>query len=106
MTIEINNVFKTFGTYEALKGVSLRVEDGELMALLGPSGSGKTTLLRIIAGLDNPDAGKVLIHGQDLSKQAVRDRRVSALFAVQAHVGVRKRRIWPTRAAAPAAAER
>jgi sulfate transport system ATP-binding protein len=80
MTIEINNVFKTFGTYEALKGVSLRVEDGELMALLGPSGSGKTTLLRIIAGLDNPDTGSVLIHGQDLSKQAVRDRRVGFVF--------------------------
>jgi sulfate transport system ATP-binding protein len=80
MTIEIQNVFKSFGTYEALKGVSLKVEDGELMALLGPSGSGKTTLLRIIAGLDNPDSGKVLIHGQDLSKQAVRDRRVGFVF--------------------------
>jgi sulfate transport system ATP-binding protein len=80
MTIEIKNVFKSFGTYEALKGVSLKVEDGELMALLGPSGSGKTTLLRIIAGLDNPDSGEVLIHGQDLSKQAVRDRRVGFVF--------------------------
>src|SRR5471032_530631 len=80
MTIEIQNVFKSFGTYEALKGVSLKVEDGELMALLGPSGSGKTTLLRIIAGLDQPDSGQVLIHGQDLSKQAVRERRVGFVF--------------------------
>ncbi|HTJ63262.1 MAG TPA: sulfate/molybdate ABC transporter ATP-binding protein [Alphaproteobacteria bacterium] len=80
MTIEIKNVFKTFGTYEALKGVSLKIEDGELMALLGPSGSGKTTLLRIIAGLDNPDSGTVLVHGQDLTKQAVRDRQVGFVF--------------------------
>jgi sulfate transport system ATP-binding protein len=80
MTIEIQNVFKTFGTYEALKGVSLKIEDGELMALLGPSGSGKTTLLRIIAGLDNPDSGNVLVHGQDLTKQSVRDRQVGFVF--------------------------
>ena len=80
MTIEVRNVSKSFGAYHALNNVSLTVEDGELMALLGPSGSGKTTLLRIIAGLDQPDSGEVLIHGQDLSKQAVRDRRVGFVF--------------------------
>ena len=80
MTIEVKNVSKSFGTYHALNNVSLTVADGELMALLGPSGSGKTTLLRIIAGLDQTDDGKVLIHGQDLSKQAVRDRRVGFVF--------------------------
>ncbi len=80
MTIEVRNVSKSFGTYHALNNVSLTVADGELMALLGPSGSGKTTLLRIIAGLDQPDSGEVLIHGQDLSKQAVRDRRVGFVF--------------------------
>src|ERR1700733_8182291 len=80
MTIEVRNVSKSFGTYHALNNVSLTVADGELMALLGPSGSGKTTLLRIIAGLDQTDDGEVLIHGQDLSKQAVRDRRVGFVF--------------------------
>ena len=80
MTIEVRNVSKSFGTYRALNNVSLTVADGELMALLGPSGSGKTTLLRIIAGLDQTDDGKVLIHGQDLTKQAVRDRRVGFVF--------------------------
>jgi sulfate transport system ATP-binding protein len=80
MTIEVRNVSKAFGTYHALNDVSLTVADGELMALLGPSGSGKTTLLRIIAGLDQTDGGQVLIHGQDLSKQAVRDRRVGFVF--------------------------
>ncbi len=80
MTIEVRNVSKSFGTYHALNNVSLTVADGELMALLGPSGSGKTTLLRIIAGLDQTDDGQVLVHGQDLTQQAVRDRRVGFVF--------------------------
>jgi sulfate transport system ATP-binding protein len=80
MTIEVENVRKSFGAYDALKSVSLSVREGELLALLGPSGSGKTTLLRIIAGLDRPDSGGVLIDGVDLSKQPVRDRRVGFVF--------------------------
>jgi len=80
MSIEVKNVSKSFGAWHALKGVSLNVRDGELLALLGPSGSGKTTLLRMIAGLDHPDAGQVLIDGVDLSKQALRDRRVGFVF--------------------------
>jgi sulfate transport system ATP-binding protein len=80
MTILAKNLSKSFGAYHALRDVSLTVNDGELMALLGPSGSGKTTLLRVIAGLDQPDSGNVLIHGQDLSKQKLRDRRVGFVF--------------------------
>ena len=57
MSIEVRNIRKTFGSFEVLRDVSLRVEDGELFALLGPSGSGKTSLLRIIAGLEYPDSG-------------------------------------------------
>jgi len=57
MSIEVRNISKTFGTFQALKDVSLTIGSGELIALLGPSGSGKTTLLRIIAGLENPDPG-------------------------------------------------
>jgi ABC-type Fe3+/spermidine/putrescine transport system ATPase subunit len=57
MSIEVRQISKTFGTFAALRDVSLTVATGELVALLGPSGSGKTTLLRVIAGLEQPDAG-------------------------------------------------
>src|SRR5580704_6229574 len=80
MSIEVQHVRKVFGTYEALKDVSLRIESGELMALLGPSGSGKTTLLRIIAGLDLPDSGTVRLHDEDATKSTASERQVGFVF--------------------------
>jgi sulfate transport system ATP-binding protein len=80
MGIEVRNLSKNFGTFEALRGVSFRVRAGELVALLGPSGSGKTTLLRIIAGLDVPDSGTVLFDGDDATTRSARDRRVGFVF--------------------------
>ena len=61
MNIEIKNISKKFGEFDALKNVDLTVHKGELLALLGPSGCGKTTLLRIIAGLESPDSGEVIL---------------------------------------------
>ncbi len=80
MSIEVQHVRKVFGNYEALKDVSLRIQTGELMALLGPSGSGKTTLLRIIAGLELPDSGTIHLNGEDATRSTARDRQVGFVF--------------------------
>jgi sulfate transport system ATP-binding protein len=80
MAIEVRNIRKNFGNFVALDDVSLKFPAGELTALLGPSGCGKTTLLRIIAGLERPDSGQVLLDGEDASAQHVRERQVGFVF--------------------------
>ncbi|MBI5440030.1 MAG: sulfate ABC transporter ATP-binding protein [Deltaproteobacteria bacterium] len=80
MSIEIRDIRKSFGSFEALRGVSLDVATGELVALLGLSGSGKTTLLRIIAGLETPDAGCIRFHGEEATGSSVRSRGVGFVF--------------------------
>jgi sulfate transport system ATP-binding protein len=80
MPIEIHNVSKRFDAFTALDDVCLGVADGSLTALLGPSGSGKSTLLRIIAGLETPDAGRVLIGGEDVTTTPARRRGVGFVF--------------------------
>src|SRR3954453_9996039 len=80
VSIEVRNLVKKFGSFAALDGVDLKVNDGELLALLGPSGSGKTTLLRIIAGLDWPDSGEVSFNGEDALAQGARERHVGFVF--------------------------
>lgn len=80
MSIEARNVSKVFGQFKALKDIDLKVETGELIALLGPSGSGKTTLLRIIAGLETPDGGEILFHGEDAQDKKTKDRQVGFVF--------------------------
>jgi len=80
MSIKVSNIHKRFGSFVALEDVSLDFPGGELVALLGPSGCGKTTLLRIIAGLEQADAGNVILDGEDASTTHVRERQVGFVF--------------------------
>jgi sulfate transport system ATP-binding protein len=80
MSIVIEGASKRFGDFQALDDVSLTVPDGSLTAILGPSGSGKSTLLRIIAGLEEPDAGTVLISGENATEKPAQKRGVGFVF--------------------------
>jgi sulfate/thiosulfate transport system ATP-binding protein len=93
MSIIVRNVTKRFGDFVAVDDVSLEVESGALTALLGPSGSGKSTLLRIIAGLETPDAGEILLSGKDATALAPQKRNVGFVFqhyAAFKHMTVRE----------------
>ncbi len=93
MRIDVNTISKQFGDFNALENVSLEVPEGSLTALLGPSGSGKSTLLRIIAGLETPDAGTVMIDGADVSHVRPQKRGIGFVFqhyAAFTHMSVRE----------------
>ncbi|MCB1333774.1 MAG: ABC transporter ATP-binding protein [Roseivivax sp.] len=78
--VEFRNVRKTFGQFTAIPDLSLTIEPGELVTLLGPSGCGKTTTLRMLAGLETPTAGQILIGGQDVTRLPADRRDVSMVF--------------------------
>jgi len=93
MAIVAQSVTKRFGAFTALEDVSIEVAAGSLTALLGPSGGGKSTLLRVIAGLERPDAGRVLIDGEDMTRRPAQKREVGFVFqhyAAFKHMTVRE----------------
>lgn len=79
-SLELRNVTRRFGDFVAVDDVSLTIESGEFFTLLGPSGCGKTTILRMIAGFDLPDAGQILLDGQDLADTPPEKRPVHTVF--------------------------
>lgn len=84
--IELDNIKKSFGSLNVLKGISLQVERGKIISITGPSGAGKTTLLQIMGSLDKPDSGRVIYDGQDITRMgekelsAFRNRHIGFVF--------------------------
>lgn len=76
----LRNISKRFGTIEAVRELSLTVNDGEFLVLLGPSGAGKTTTLRLISGLEHPDAGSIIINGRDVTLDPPGSRDIAYVF--------------------------
>jgi multiple sugar transport system ATP-binding protein len=96
--LELREITKTYGRAAALRGVSLSVEDGELVAIVGPSGCGKSTLLSIVAGLDAPSSGEILIDGRPVNALSPRERDVAMVFqsyALYPHMTVRRNLAFP-----------
>ena len=87
--IDIENITKSFGTLQVLKGINLHIDKGEVVSIVGPSGAGKTTLLQIIGTLDRPDSGRIVLDGQDVgqlgSKALARFRNDRIGFVFQFH---------------------
>ena len=80
MYVELKDINKTFGTYKASDHVSFGIEKGKLIGLLGPSGSGKTTILRMIAGLEKPDSGEIIIDGRVVNNISASERGIGFVF--------------------------
>ncbi len=78
--IEIRNIFKSYAGQQILDNINLRVKDGEFLTLLGPSGCGKTTLLRLLAGLEQPTSGQIIINGKDAKTLSPQERHVNTVF--------------------------
>jgi len=96
--IRVENLQKSFGAFNAVQNSNFVVENGEFLALLGPSGCGKTTTLRMIAGLELPTSGQILLDGNDVTMRRARDRDIAfvfQLFALYPHMNVRKNMAYP-----------
>src|ERR1700688_2983450 len=90
--IKVEHVAKTFGSFTAVKGVDFTVDQGSFFVILGPSGCGKTTTLRMMAGLELPSSGRILLDGEDVTSKRAAERDIAfvfQLFALYPHMTVR-----------------
>ena len=96
--IHLENITKSFGNLQVLRGIDLEIEKGEIVSIVGPSGAGKTTLLQIMGTLDMPDDGSVVIDGTQVNR--MRERELSAFrnrhigFVFQFHQLLPELRLW------------
>src|SRR5215471_14897071 len=107
--IRIKNIAKTFGTFTAVKGVDFTVDHGSFFVILGPSGCGKTTTLRMIAGLELPTSGRILLDREDVTFRRARERDIAfvfQLFALYPHMTVRQNIAFPLKCQGMPSAER
>lgn len=96
--IRVQNLIKKFGDFSAVKGANFTVKNGDFFCLLGPSGCGKTTTLRMVAGLELPTSGSILLDGEDVTFKRARERDIAMvfqLFALYPHMNVRKNIAFP-----------
>ncbi|MCR9138948.1 MAG: ABC transporter ATP-binding protein [Alphaproteobacteria bacterium] len=108
-TVELSNLRKTFGTFTALESLNLHVDDGEFLVLLGPSGCGKSTTMRLIAGLEEPTSGEILIGGREVTNTPARDRNLAMVFqnyALYPHMTVGENIGYPLKIARVSRTER
>ena len=106
--IRVENLRKEFTGFTAVQNSNFVVEDGEFFVMLGPSGCGKTTTLRMIAGLELPTSGRILLDGEDVTMRRARERDIAfvfQLFALYPHMNVRKNIGFPLLAQGMPAAE-
>src|SRR6185295_7526670 len=104
----VTGLSKSYGSLAALRGIGLSVSAGEFFVVLGPSAAGKTTLLRSIAGLERPEAGRIVFGGQDLTDRPVRGRDMAMIFqtfALYPHLTITDNLAYPLREAGVAAGE-
>src|SRR5881409_2591151 len=98
--IRVENLNKAFGEFIAVRGESFTIPDGSFFCLLGPSGCGKTTTLRMIAGLELPTSGRILLGGEDVTFKRASQRDIAfvfQLFALYPHMNVRTNIAYPLR---------
>jgi ABC-type sugar transport system ATPase subunit len=96
--VELQDIVKSFGDSTIIPRLNLSIPSGQLTVLLGPSGCGKSTLLRLIAGLESPDAGRILVDGEDITQLEPRKRNIAMVFqnyALYPHLTVRENLAFP-----------